>query len=30
LQEFTANPEQQDPTAVVFRQERNYEYGRGG
>jgi len=30
LQEFKANPRQQDPTAVVFRQERNYEYGRGG
>ena len=30
LQEFKSNPRQQDPTAVQFRQERNYEYGRGG
>ena len=30
LQEFKANPRQQDPTVVQFRQERNYEYGRGG
>jgi len=30
LQEFKSDPRQQDPTAVVFRQERNYDYGRGG
>jgi len=30
LQEFRSNPRQQDPTAVVFRQARNYDYGRGG
>jgi iron complex outermembrane receptor protein len=30
LQEFKANPRQQDPTVAQFRQERNYEYGRGG
>src|SRR6266478_2164670 len=30
LQEFRSNPRQQDPSVVQFRQERNYEYGRGG
>jgi iron complex outermembrane recepter protein len=30
LQEFLTNPRQQDPTVAQFRQERNYEYGRGG
>jgi iron complex outermembrane recepter protein len=30
LQEFRANSRQQDPTVVQFRQERNYNYGRGG
>jgi len=30
LQEFKSNPRQQDPTVAQFRQERNYEYGRGG
>jgi iron complex outermembrane recepter protein len=28
-QEFRRNPRQQDPSVVQFRQERNYEYGRG-
>jgi iron complex outermembrane recepter protein len=30
LQEFLTNPRQQDPTVARFRQERNYDYGRGG
>ncbi len=30
LQEFLSNPRQQDPTVAQFRQERNYDYGRGG
>ena len=30
MQEFKSNPRQQDPTVTLFRQERNYEYGRGG
>jgi iron complex outermembrane recepter protein len=30
LQEFLTNPRQQDPTVAQFRQERNYDYGRGG
>src|SRR5580765_3174099 len=30
LQEFLANPRQQDPTVARFRQERNYDFGRGG
>jgi iron complex outermembrane receptor protein len=29
LEEFRRNPRQQDPSAVRFRQERNYDYGRG-
>jgi iron complex outermembrane receptor protein len=29
LQEFRRNPQQQDPTAIQFRQARNYEYTRG-
>jgi iron complex outermembrane receptor protein len=30
VQEFLSNPRQQDPTVAQFRQERNYDYGRGG
>jgi iron complex outermembrane receptor protein len=30
FQEFLSNPRQQDPTVAQFRQERNYDYGRGG
>src|SRR5882724_12009951 len=30
LQEFRNKPRQQDPSFVQFRQERNYEYCRGG